>query len=155
MFVTKNQLFIFIACLSFGGVSGVIYTLSALIKKPIRNKFLRFLPDILFSFPFGVLFVVYSYSLNFPNVRPYMLFGVFLGLLLYFKSFHIILAKCGKKIYNIYKLAKGKAKYDRRKSKKIDSRRNCGRSVARGDFARGDDLSNDSHFRLQKTNRSL
>ena len=118
MFVTKNQIFIFIACVAFGGVSGILFSLSALFKLFIKNRLLKMIPDVIASMPLSVCFIFYAYSLNFPNLRPYMLFGVFVGLLLYFKSFHIILAKTVQKIYNIYKSKKEKRVNDRRKGKR-------------------------------------
>ncbi len=145
MFVTKNQIFVFIACVAFGGVAGLAYSFSALIKYPIKNRWIKILPDVIVSVPIAVAFVIYSHGLNFPNIRAYMLVGVFIGLFLYFKSFYIILAKCTKKIYNIYKSKRIKRKNDRRKDKKINSRRHGRGSIARGRVVSGNGVSVNSH----------
>lgn len=147
MFVTKNQIFIFIACVAFGGVSGLLYSISGAIKFFFKNKLLKIIFDALISLPIGVLFVVYAHQLNFPNTRGYMLLGVFTGIYLYFKSFYIILAKCAEKIYNICK-QKRKIKNDRNQSKKINRRRHGRRGVTRGNIAVNNGLSTNIHSRV-------
>ena len=148
MFVTKNQIFVFIACVAFGGVSGIIYSFAYILKYPIKNKWLKILPDVVVSMPIAIAFVIYAHGLNFPNVREYMVIGVFLGLFLYFKSFHILLANCIEKIYNIYKQKRIKRKNDRRKNKKINSRRHGRRSTARRRVVSGNGVSVNSHSRI-------
>ena len=110
MFVVKNQLYIFLACLSFGAISGLLFSLSALIKCKIKNKIIRIFPDALVFFITTISYIIYSYFMEFPNLRIYMIFAVFLGLYLYMKSFDIILAKVVKKIYNIFTKRKTKGK---------------------------------------------
>ncbi len=85
-----------------------------------------------------------------------MIFGVMLGLTMYLKSFHRILAKFTKKVYNItiQNFKKGmEKKNDRNKSKKIDSGVNRGGSVA--SFFSGVDngLSNDFNKGQKKSHR--
>ena len=101
MFVTKNQLYVFIACLAFGGGVGGVFSLFSIIFGCAKNKLIKALPFVLISIPLGIAYVFYGYMLKFPNFRLYMIAGVFCGIYLYFKSFHIILAKFVKKFYNI------------------------------------------------------
>ena len=85
MFVTKNQFYVFLACVAFG------VFLACLLCCIIELFFWAF-SSLIFSY--------YSHILCFPNFRPYMLIGVLCGFFGYLKSFHIILAKITKKFYN-------------------------------------------------------
>ncbi len=103
MFVTLNQFYIFIACVGFGAVAGVPYSVILFY----RNKFRRYIiPKIVEFLYFAIIaccFIYYSYLIGFPSLRGYMYVGVFLGIYLYVKSFHYILAKILKRLYNIKK----------------------------------------------------
>ncbi len=101
MFVTSGQFYVFISCVAFGCVSGVLLGVSDCVKRMVKNRALQISSDVFAFVLICFSFVAYSYLLNFPNVRAYMFLGVFLGIVLTFKSFNIILAKIGKKIYNI------------------------------------------------------
>ena len=101
MFVTKHQFYVFIACISFGGISGLMFSATQTLKYYIKNKLIKVVLDVFVFIALAGGYVLYSHVLKFPNTRIYMLAGVFLGIVLYFKSFHIILAKYLKKLYNI------------------------------------------------------
>ena len=101
MFVSQNQIFVFIACLSFGTCFGFLFSLAKFIKYKIKNLFLRIVPDVIAFLLLSRAYVGYSYSMNFPNFRIYMVIGVVLGVYIYLKTFHIILAKYVKMAYNI------------------------------------------------------
>ena len=103
MFVTKSQLFIFLACVGFGGVSAIVFNLSFVLKLFFKNRIVKIIIDIMLSLPIGFAFVQYSFVMNFPSVRFYMLVGIFIGIYLYFKSFYIIVANLCEKFYNICK----------------------------------------------------
>lgn len=116
MNVTANQFYVFISCLAFGGVTGIIYSLFGLIKFSVKIKAIKVIEDILFFVIFTAGYIIYSYIMGFPSIRAYMLFGAVLGLYLYGKSFNFILAKSGKMTYNIInnKLRKKKDRIDER-----------------------------------------
>ena len=101
MFVSENQFFVFIACLSFGVSFGFLFSISKLIKSRIPNVFFRILPDLVFFLLLSVIYALYSHYMKFPNFRAYMIVGVVLGILIYLKSLHILLAKYLKIAYNI------------------------------------------------------
>ena len=146
MFVSKNQFYIFIACFLFGAICGLIFGATSIFSRLIKNKFFCFFSDIISISAFAVLFSIYSYKMNFSNLRAYMLLGVFIGFICYVKSFHIILANLLKKFYNIIKpknKQKRVDKNDRRKSKKGDSGNNGRGSASARDFARNNGVSND------------
>ncbi|MBE7083594.1 MAG: hypothetical protein E7373_03210 [Clostridiales bacterium] len=157
MFVTANQIYVFIACVAFGSVSGIFYSLSSAFKFFIKNKVIKIVFDIFASIVVSFLYVIFSVLIKFPNVRIYMLVGVFVGLILYFKSFHILLAKCAKKIYNIIykyykaKISNGKKQKSiiRRKNKKVGRCRNGRGSVACRNITVRDDLSTHIYSSLQ------
>ncbi len=101
MFVSSGQFYVFIACVAFGGGVGVIFSISSLIKVKISNVIIRVVPDFIAFLIISVLYVLYAHKLYFPNFRLYMPIGVIVGIIIYFKSFHILLANCVKKLYNL------------------------------------------------------
>ena len=117
MFVTFNQFYVFIASIAFGGLGGLFYSPILLVKEKINNLSLAFFLDIIYFLVLSISFLFYSYWLKFPSFRAYMLFGVFVGIILYVKSFHNILAKVIKKVYNIFRkfFVLRKNAHDRRK----------------------------------------
>ena len=101
MFVTSGQFYIFFACISISCLLGVIWSVVCGIKYFFKNIFVKIFLDIL-CFVLGlIIYEIISYKLGFPSLRFYMILGVFLGLILYLKSFNIILANMAKKLYNI------------------------------------------------------
>lgn len=158
MFVTKNQIFVFIACVAFGGIGGILFSFSAGIKSFIKNRVLKCLPDLISMLILGAVFCLYSHFLNFPNLRTYMIAGVFIGNVLYFKSFHILLAKCVKKFYNIIEQKinrRRKVKDERIKVKKINNRNNRRGGVVASDFAIDNGVSVSVNRRSSKANRRV
>ena len=146
MFVTKNQIFVFIACIVFGGLSGFLLSAINVFCALIKNRIVKFILSVIAFAIIGVLYSYYSYKMYFPNFRVYMLAGVLLGIYLYYKSFYIILAKFSKKFYNIIKQITTKKKgkgNDRDKSKKNDSGNNRGRGAIANNIAISNGLSND------------
>lgn len=121
MFVTANQFGVFVACFSIGGVCGALFSISALFKFVIKSVKLSWIFDVFAFILTSVIYVYTSHKLNFPNYRAYMTVGVFVGIFVYLKSFHILLAKSTKKIYNIIKTKIAKVRHDRIKDKKVDS----------------------------------
>lgn len=150
MFVSKNQFYVFISCISFGLVGGVLYSPFSALKFVLKNNALKIIVDTVYFIIVSALFSVYAFLMYFPTLRIYMLIGVLLGLLLYFKSFHIILAKLMKKFYNITKNIFLKVEHDGIKSKKndrcIDGRRGSSSSVP----VIGFDISIDSNRQTRK-----
>ena len=112
MFVTKNQFFIFLACVAFGAVSGTLFSLLRLLTIKIKKKIVKAVFDCVFFIISACGMIAYSFYLNFPSVRAYMIVGDFLGLFLYVKSFHLTLAKVLKMTYNNIKRERS-AKDDR------------------------------------------
>ena len=139
MFVSKNQIFVFFACVAFGGVAAIFMGLICGVKYILKNKIVGHFLDFTALIVVAISYVYYSFCLRFPSLRVYMPLGVLVGILLYFKSIHIILAKNLKKVYNITVNKIMKVKNDRIKSKKTDSGNNGGRSNASSDFT----VSND------------
>lgn len=117
MFVTSGQFYVFVACVCFGGCTSILFSISALIKNYIANRLIKIILDVICFLFVGVLYVLYSHALKFPNFRLYMIVGVLLGIFSYLKSFHILLAKMAKKFYNIIdkKLRRVKRSKDERK----------------------------------------
>ena len=115
MFVTQNQFYVFLACIAFGAIGGTLFSLFRLLSLAVNIKVIKVVFDALFFIIFAFGMVIYSFYLNLPSIRAYMIIGNFLGLFLYIKSFHIILAKALKMAYNNIKRKRSKAKDDRDK----------------------------------------
>lgn len=131
MFVTANQIYVFIACVSLGVIAGPLFTVSKSIKYLIKNKIINIISDVFVFSITTLIYIIFAHNFNFPNIRVYMIVGVFVGIVAYLKSFHIILAKLLKMAYNIIKRKKVKTKDDRGKNKKANSSVNGRGSIAR------------------------
>lgn len=102
MFVSKGQFIVFCSCVSFGAFAGIIYGFLNTYSFFLKNKGVKLAFDVLIFSIISICFVLYSSVQKLPNLRFYMILGVFLGVLIYIKTFHYILAKNLKKIYNIF-----------------------------------------------------
>ncbi|MBQ3596832.1 MAG: spore cortex biosynthesis protein YabQ [Clostridia bacterium] len=100
MFVSSGQFYVLLSCIAFGVCCGVVRSIFTFFGAILNNKPIKIILDILFFVIIGFLFVLYSFRFSFPNVRAYMILGVFVGILLYMESFHIILAKFLERLYN-------------------------------------------------------
>ncbi len=98
--MSSGQFFVFLSCVTFGILTGIIYSIINFIKMAIKINIIKIILDVLYFSLLGILFVIYSFKCQFPSVRVYMAVGVFLGVYFYAKSFHFILAKIGKRLYN-------------------------------------------------------
>ncbi len=115
----NGQIRIFLVCTLVGVLCGVLYDAFFLVRSTYRKHWLRILCDILFSIGFALVYAIVSVSLEFPPLRFFFLLGCGLGLLLYIKSFHKIVAFFVEKIYNIHtRKHKGKTEHGRRKRTK-------------------------------------
>ena len=112
MFVTANQLYVFLSCLSFGACFGVFRTLTILIKERTSNNIIKGVVEIAYFILLSFGFVLYSFLVKMPNLRAYMIVGVLLGNFLYVKSFHYILAKSVKRVYNVLVRRKSRKEKD-------------------------------------------
>ena len=107
------QLYVFIACVGFGGVSGILFSVSRLIYSATGNRIVKAITDIAVCIICTAAYLLYSYALKFPSFRAYMPVGVFTGIAAYMKSFHITVANLLQMTYN-----KIKAKIKQRKKEK-------------------------------------
>ena len=101
MFVSSGQLYVFVCCVAFGFCSGVLFNLFKPLKDLFVNKIINYFIDFFVFSLLGIIYCRFTILANFPSLRAYMLFGVFAGLFIYFKSFYITIAKNTKKLYNI------------------------------------------------------
>lgn len=120
------QFYIFLTCLFVGIIGGIIYDVIYVIKvvmfglpcaekkrgdngkkreKAERGAGMFF--DVLFFLLFSALSIFIGTLFSFPDFRSYMFMGNLLGLLLYLKSFHIIVAFFIKRVYNITRKVAG------------------------------------------------
>ncbi len=101
MFVTANQFYVYLSCISFGACFGVFRTLAILIKERTNKNAIKGVVEIAYFILLSFGYVLYSFLVKMPNLRAYMIVGVLLGNFLYVKSFHYILAKSIKMVYNV------------------------------------------------------
>jgi len=114
MFVTANQIFIFLVCIYAGLISGVVYDVLYVLKLAAGGKWTNIILDIIFFIIFSCIYIFVSFLFEFPVFRFYMFFAAQLGLFMYIKSFHILIANGAKKIYNKLKQIKGKGREGRK-----------------------------------------
>ncbi len=107
---------IFLVCVFIGVFGGVIYDAFFLPRDLCRTKWLRFVCDFLFCLCFGAFYLFSAVNLALPPLRFFHLLGLLLGLFLYLKSFHKIIAFFSEKLYNkiLSKVHKRKPRHGRR-----------------------------------------
>lgn len=100
---SASQIYYFFCCLLCGAASGVVYDFIYVVKQIFSNKKIHFLLDIIFFFAFSGMYIFTSVMFELPSFRLYMFIGCLIGLLLYLKSMHRMLAFFVKRLYNIVK----------------------------------------------------
>lgn len=110
MYVSSGQFYVFTGAVCYGVLAGTVFCALAPIKKLLKRKIYQTIIDVIFFLSFSLGYVIFAFSYNFPSLRLYMPLGALSGLLLYVKSFGIILAKSAEKVYN-----RIKAKWQKRK----------------------------------------
>lgn len=107
-----EQIFVFLVCVLTGVASGVVYEVFYILRKLFPSAFsIAF--DVAFFLVFAGMSIFASVLFAFPNFRVYMYLGNALGLILYLKSIHLIVAFLWKLCYN-----KARKVLKRRKSTK-------------------------------------
>lgn len=124
--MTGDQFYVFLVCVLSGIVGGVFYDILYLVRYPFKSHAVIIVTDIFFGLLFAGLFLFVSVTFYLPGIRFYMLLGCAIGLLLYLKSFHEIVAFFAKKVYNRCEKRKqnkdsGKALWKNRKKKSKES----------------------------------
>ncbi len=96
-----NQIFIFLVCVLIGVASGFVYEFFYLLRKILGDKEgVAIALDTVFFLFFAAIAVFTAVLFSFPDFRVYMYLGNLLGLILYLKSIHIIVAFLWKLCYN-------------------------------------------------------
>ena len=118
-FISIDQPRVFLACVSIGIISGVIYLPFYLVLQFIKINFVKHIVNGLWLTSCSVIFTYFNLIYEFPNFRAYMVVGVVLGIYLYKLSFHKVFAILLNKVYNVINklIKKIKAKNERRKEK--------------------------------------
>lgn len=112
MFVTSNQFYVLMACIAYGGISGAFLSFLSPLTKILKSRWIKAVVDFFCFIVITFGYIVYSFALKFPSFRIFMPIAVFVGIILYMKSFNIILAKMIEKIYNKIRKHKGNTKND-------------------------------------------
>lgn len=104
------RIFIFISCLSLGILSGTVYDILYIIRCSVcgvqlkyytaKDKIFTIVCDIMYFVVLSSAYIFLSVIFEFEQTRFYMLLGCGIGIILYLKSFHLIVAFFVKKVYN-------------------------------------------------------
>lgn len=100
MFISFGQISVALFNVCLGALFFIAYKFYRILAKLLHFKILRVLSDVVFFIAFAIFYVYITYKIGFPNFRFYMLFSFFAGAVIYYESFHILLANIGKKLYN-------------------------------------------------------
>ncbi len=111
-----NQFFIFLVCVSCGIVGGIVYDVFYCLRVFVRARAAEIAADLCFFLFFAGLYLFVSLLFELPDLRFYMFAGCLIGLGLYLKSFHGIVAFFAKKVYN---------RIDKVKSKRRTEKKSC------------------------------
>jgi len=95
-----NEFYIFLVCVTCGIAGGVVYDLFYILRAFLRVRAAEIAADVCFCLFFIGLYIFVSLMFGLPDLRFYMFLGCLIGLLLYIKSFHGIVAFFLKKVYN-------------------------------------------------------
>ncbi len=123
---SQNQFVIFCLCVMIGIVGGVAYEPFSFIRLVFKchkekNKIVGYIADVLYCLFFTIFSMYAAYLFHFPAFRGYMLAGYLIGLIIYLKIFHRIVAFFEKVCYNsITKLVKKAKKQEKTLKKEVD-----------------------------------
>jgi hypothetical protein len=95
-----DQIYTFFICLLGGVASGVVYEVIYIVKLFVKGKKMAIALDILFFLVFAAIYVFLAVIFSLPYFRLYMFIACQVGLLLYLKSIHYILAFFIEMVYN-------------------------------------------------------
>ena len=96
-----DQIFIFLVCVLVGVASGPLYELCFVFRKIAGARIIAaVIFDALYFLLFAAICVFTAVLFSFPDFRVYMYLGNLLGLVLYLKSIHRIVAFLWKLCYN-------------------------------------------------------
>lgn len=96
----QDQLFVFLVCTLTGIAGGLLYDLFYTVRFFLRFRWVHIASDILFCLAFAGLYLLVSLCVELPALRFYSFIGCLLGLFLYLKSFHKIVAFFSERVYN-------------------------------------------------------
>jgi uncharacterized membrane protein len=112
----QNQIFVFLVCVACGIGGGFVYDVIYCARYPFRKSWVRITTDVIFCLFFAALYLFVSVMMELPGLRFYSFVGCVLGLFLYLKSFHKIVAFFMEKVYNkLVKSRKEKPKCQQKK----------------------------------------
>ena len=80
MFVSSGQAYGFIACVAFGFAGGLVFSFIQPFKFFLTYKITSIIFDFIAFIVLAFLFCEFCFWFDFPSLRGYMFFGVFVGL---------------------------------------------------------------------------
>lgn len=104
LFETLKQSYIFLGCLYFGLIAGILKEVSVFVINLFKkNKIITFIIDLIYMLVFSLLFILCINIVNYGEFRVYLLLGYILGYILERKSLGFLVDFIIKKIYTFIK----------------------------------------------------
>lgn len=95
-----SQFFNFLICITCGIAGGFVYDFFYCVRYPFHAKWVKIVTDVIYWVFFAALYLFVSILTGMPNLRFFTFAGCVIGLFLYLKSFHKIVAFFARKVYN-------------------------------------------------------
>ena len=114
-----SQIYYFLICVCLGACSGVVYDFFYCLRVPFKSVWARIIFDALFCVVFAFVYIFSSVLFELPSLRLYTFAGCVIGLLLYLKSFHKIVAFFAGRVYNSISQVIKRKLYARAERRKI------------------------------------
>lgn len=126
----KGQFTCFCLCVVVGFAGGLIYSACSFVRVLFscprgKNKAIGVFADVLFFIAFALFGVACAFMFKFPAFRIYMWLGQGVGLILYLKSLHKVVAFFQNICYN--KIAKAVLKFQQKRKTQKRERENDAR----------------------------
>lgn len=95
-----DQFYVALVCAACGAASGLAYDFFYLIRRFFPSRATDVICDVSFFLAFSAVYLYVSLLFGLPDLRVYMFLSCLVGLILYLKSWHGLVAFFSEKIYN-------------------------------------------------------
>lgn len=101
----NEQFKLFFVAIMLGIIGGLIYGIISIFRKYVMHNIVAvYIEDIIFWVTYAITSFLVMLTLNYGDIRPYIVFGVFLGLIVYVIFIHSLVIKLLSPIITIIRL---------------------------------------------------
>ena len=101
----NEQFKLFFVAIMLGIIGGLVYGIISIFRKyVIHNIVAVYIEDIIFWVIYALTSFLVMLTLNYGDIRPYIVFGVFIGLIIYVIFIHRLVIKLLSPIITIIRL---------------------------------------------------